>query len=208
MIPRTSTKKSAPSAVGGLEHQRHSPKRLDRLRRADICSGHVDERTRSSAHQLNGGGLSAQESQPKRRQRAESSWCFGLVFAAKIFAATSDTSGSPRAISLFHKSLSVPNLAGMFEFFAGGVKGFAVFRPRTTRANVESSVLSWESQEFLRHPGGSRIVQLFFLNSNASCLAATPILSPGLNSPSSSLMESGSSSFSWMTRLSGRAPNC
>src|SRR5947208_17061279 len=99
MIPRTSTKKSAPSAVGGLEHQRHSPKRLDRLRRdcaADICSGHVDERARSSAHQVKGGGLSAQESKPNRRQPAESSWCSGIVFAVKIVAVTFDSSGSLR----------------------------------------------------------------------------------------------------------------
>ena len=51
-------------------------------------------------------------------------------------------------------------------------------------------------------------VQPVFLNSNSSPLAVTLILSPGLNSPSSSLIESGSSSFSWIARLSGRAPNC
>ena len=46
----------------------------------------------------------------------------------------------------------------------------------------------------------------FLLKTNLSFFMVTSILSPGLNSPSSSFMESGFSSCSYRARLSGRAP--
>src|SRR2546426_276031 len=94
----------------------------------------------------------------------------------------------------------------MVEVFAGSVKGFAVFRPRTARAKRAKDRFLLRKRYQLSER--QRIGQPFFLNSSSSPLAATLILSPGLNSPSSSLIESGSSNFSWMVRLSGRAPNC
>ena len=203
----TSAKKSAAVPVNRFEHQWQAAKGFAELRRKS-CIGVralcAVRRIRSGAPMGNGLRLSAQESQAKRSQRAEPTLCSLGPFAAWDSAAAPDDASSSRAISLFHKSRSVRNLAGMFQFFAGGVKGFAVFRARMTGTNTErrfsrgngTAVRAWDG------------VQLFFLNSNASPRAVTLMRSPGLNSPSSSLMESGSSNFSWMLRLSGRAPNC
>ena len=48
----------------------------------------------------------------------------------------------------------------------------------------------------------------FFTNTSSPSCAVTLMWSPGLKSPASSFMASGSSSNSWIARLSGRAPNC
>jgi hypothetical protein len=68
------------------------------------------------------------------------------------------------------------------------------------------------SARLVCNPGGMDLdltgQNYFFVKVNPPFPVETRIRSPGLNSPSSSLMERGLSNCSWMARLSGRAPNC
>src|SRR5439155_11860345 len=103
LITRASAKKSAIFAVGALEYQRHAAKGLAQLRRrwvAGFCALQSGERMQSDTRQWYGCCLSAQESQRRRRQRADS-----LLCSSRLIAAASVNAGSPQAISFFHNPL-------------------------------------------------------------------------------------------------------
>lgn len=112
---------------------------------------------------------------------------------------------------------SIPEKAATF---CAGHRGNQ--RPSTTKSDCQNlrsvnSSLRVKQPAFQRSAGSRTrrrrgavhaLDQFFFPNSISPALATTLRLSPGLNSPSSSLIDNGSSSLSCMARLRGRAPNC